>query len=197
MLGGDKMTIEKLLEYVKQEYIKNIKLCHIIKESYLEDTFIKKCVILSRYKSYINGYKCGNKDNNIDDLRMIECADMIDAALQNMKKPVESIIECNKEYFKTLSDIKEIYIIGHSLNRIDLPYFKEIKDNVKDNVEWLLFFKDKHDYSKNLKEKKEVFQKLGIDSKKVHFKIDNINSNIFFLLLSSTITFVLHNSLLS
>ena len=62
------MTIEKLLEYVKQESVKNIKLCHIIKESYLEDTFIKKCVILSRYKSYINGYKCGNKDNNIDDL---------------------------------------------------------------------------------------------------------------------------------
>lgn len=154
-------------------YTKTLELYYSIPKSniiHIHGSTDKPMKIITGHNRFL-----ANGNNNFDDIRMIECADMIDAALQNMKKPVESIIECNKEYFKTLSDIKEIYIIGHSLNRIDLPYFKEIKDNVKDNVEWLLFFKDKHDYSKNLKEKKEVFQKLGIDSKKVHFKlIENI-----------------------
>ena len=115
------------------------------------------------------------RSNDFDDIRIIECEALISEALQSMHKPVEKIIESNKDYFKSLYNIKEIYIIGHSLNEIDLPYFKEIKDNIKNNVEWVLFFKDKCDYSKNLKEKKEVFRKIGIDSKKVHFKlIENI-----------------------
>ena len=111
------------------------------------------------------------RKNKFDDIRMIECDELIYKAFQNTRKPVERIIENNKDYFKSLCNIKEIHIIGHSLNEIDLPYFKEIVNNVPNNVEWFLFFKDKDDSRKNMKVKRNVLQSIGIDYRKINFKL--------------------------
>lgn len=111
------------------------------------------------------------RKNNFDDIRLIECDKLIYKAFQNTHKPIEKIIENNNDYFKSLSDIKEIHIIGHSLNEIDLPYFKEIVNNVPNNVEWYLFFKDKDDYWKNMKVKRNVLQSIGIDFRRISFKL--------------------------
>jgi len=46
-----------------------------------------------------------------------------------LKKPVYELIEKNKAYFRSLSGVTNIVIIGHSLNEIDLPYFREISRN--------------------------------------------------------------------
>lgn len=61
--------------------------------------------------------------------------------LNAFKKPVPAIIEDNIEYFTSLSDVTEIVVIGHSLNDIDLPYFKIINDCAP-NAEWkVTYFK--------------------------------------------------------
>lgn len=49
----------------------------------------------------------------------------------NFQKPVESIIADNKNKFESFSEIKNIYVLGHSLNQIDNPYFKEINNCAK------------------------------------------------------------------
>ncbi|MDQ6724552.1 MAG: bacteriophage abortive infection AbiH family protein [Thermoproteota archaeon] len=41
-------------------------------------------------------------------------------------KPVPNIISENSKAFKLASNVKNIFILGHSLNQIDIPYFKEI-----------------------------------------------------------------------
>lgn len=43
-----------------------------------------------------------------------------------LQKPVKNIIEQNQELFQSFSGISSIIVIGHSLNRIDMPYFEEI-----------------------------------------------------------------------
>lgn len=43
-----------------------------------------------------------------------------------LQKPVKEIINENMDFFKSLQGIDTIVILGHSLNEIDLPYFKEI-----------------------------------------------------------------------
>ena len=57
------------------------------------------------------------------------------------------------------------------MNEIDLPYFKEIVNNVPNNVEWFLFFKDKDDSRKNMKVKRNVLQSIGVDYRKMNFKL--------------------------
>ena len=49
-----------------------------------------------------------------------------------LQKPVKEIIEENKKQFECLSTIKKVIVLGHSLNKIDIPYFKEIIGNTND-----------------------------------------------------------------
>lgn len=46
-----------------------------------------------------------------------------------LQKPVNEIIEKNRTFFQSLNDISGIIVIGHSLNKIDLPYFAEVAKN--------------------------------------------------------------------
>ena len=57
--------------------------------------------------------------------------------LYAFKKQVSDILEKNKSFFSNLISVKEIIIIGHSLNKIDLPYIKEIA-SVALNAKWMV-----------------------------------------------------------
>lgn len=45
-----------------------------------------------------------------------------------LKKPVNDVLERHNNYFEKLACISEIVVIGHSLNEVDLPYFKRLSD---------------------------------------------------------------------
>jgi hypothetical protein len=81
-------------------------------------------------------------------------------------KATEKIISDCKSYFQDLHNLKEIYILGHSLSVVDKPYFEEILVHIqKGTVKWNVSFYDK----KELFHHKEFFQELGIDSVLVNF----------------------------
>ncbi|MEZ8159109.1 AbiH family protein [Vibrio splendidus] len=50
-------------------------------------------------------------------------------------KPVDEILERNKSQLEGYGDVKEIVVIGHSINDIDMPYFQCILDAYP-NAEW-------------------------------------------------------------
>lgn len=43
-----------------------------------------------------------------------------------LQKPVPEVLEKNKQFFNLLEHITEITVVGHSLNRVDLPYFQKL-----------------------------------------------------------------------
>lgn len=51
------------------------------------------------------------------------------------QKPVGDLIKSNLNFFKSLTTVKAIYVLGHSLNEIDMPYFKQILTHTK-NANW-------------------------------------------------------------
>lgn len=51
-------------------------------------------------------------------------------------KDVQYFISLNRRFYTNLNDVDEIYIIGHSLGKVDMPYFEEIKNNVSENTIW-------------------------------------------------------------
>lgn len=75
-----------------------------------------------------------------------------------LSKPVIEIIEDNKSYFEDLCTTNKIIVLGHSLNEIDLPYFKEIH-RVKYNANWEITYFDEDEKLKHLC----TLQKIGIE----------------------------------
>jgi hypothetical protein len=43
-----------------------------------------------------------------------------------LQKPVAEVLEKNKRFFDSLEHLTEITVVGHSLNRVDLPYFRSL-----------------------------------------------------------------------
>lgn len=64
-----------------------------------------------------------------------------------LKKQVEDVLNRHKDYFYQLSDIREIIIIGHSLNSIDWPYFTKIAE-VAVGAKWKVVYYDEEEESK-------------------------------------------------
>lgn len=54
-----------------------------------------------------------------------------------LQKPVLEILESNKEFFESLPHIRSITVIGHSLNKIDLPYFRRLASSAP-NATWIV-----------------------------------------------------------
>jgi Bacteriophage abortive infection AbiH len=71
--------------------------------------------------------------------------------LHAFKKRVEAIINRNRSYFTSLRDISEIIVIGHSLNDVDLPYFREIARNATD-CNWVVYCYDGSDWQHHPKQ---------------------------------------------
>ncbi len=66
--------------------------------------------------------------------------------LHALKKPVEEVLTRHSNYFEQLHDIETVVVIGHSLNAIDHPYFKQIND-VLPNVSWHVICYSDNDFA--------------------------------------------------
>lgn len=80
-----------------------------------------------------------------------EIANQHDPIYENLKNNVNSyfaasykntkkIIKDNEGYFEKLNSIKEIYILGHSLSDVDIPYFERIASIVKPDCYWYVSY---------------------------------------------------------
>jgi hypothetical protein len=79
-------------------------------------------------------------------------------------KPVADIIKTNEIVFRKLTDVNKIVVLGHSLNKIDLPYFKKIQE-ITNNPFWQISFYDEKDQVNHL----SVMAELGVPSSMYSF----------------------------
>lgn len=79
-------------------------------------------------------------------------------------KNIEQIIETNRGFFSSLMPIKNVYILGHSLSKIDIPYFQKIHESLPFSCQWYVSFHSEDDYL----EKRETVINIGIPPQFVH-----------------------------
>ena len=60
-------------------------------------------------------------------------------------KDTESIIEKNRYFFKSLADITEVFILGHSLSDIDMDYFVKVRECVSPWCRWYISYYSEDD----------------------------------------------------
>ena len=89
-------------------------------------------------------------------------------------KTTGEIISESSQYFDQLTNMKEVYVLGHSLSSVDLPYFHEILKRIdKATVKWKISFYNK----KELIHHSEVFKQFGIDTTLIEFdRLNNIDT---------------------
>src|SRR5690606_14104865 len=62
-----------------------------------------------------------------------------------LKKDTETVIKDNRNFFTDLQNVSEVIILGHSYGPVDLPYFKEVKNNTN-NPKWKMAYYSQCDF---------------------------------------------------
>ncbi|MCE7615487.1 bacteriophage abortive infection AbiH family protein [Vibrio fluvialis] len=104
------------------------------------------------------------------DARIMEGNDILDSYFGNTFKPISSLIQANTEYFSSLSEVSEVYVLGHSLSEVDIEYFVNIAKSINRSATWVVSY-----YGANeLEHHKSVISKLGIPSNRaVYFELSS------------------------
>ncbi len=86
-------------------------------------------------------------------------------------KHVNTIISEKTNFFSDLMQIKEIVVLGHSLSKIDEPYFKEIYNFVGDAF-WHISYYGSEEEKRHI----HKLQKIGIEKNKIRtFQMNELN----------------------
>lgn len=64
---------------------------------------------------------------------------------EGMTKKTDEIIRKNQKFFTGLAELKEIFVIGHSLSAVDYPYFQEIVKGNGGKADWTISWYSYHD----------------------------------------------------
>ena len=93
---------------------------------------------------------------------------------QKSFKPTEDIIAQNIDFFNKLNLIKKIYVLGHSLSEVDIPYFQKIKKHLEGKQQWYVSY---HKHEERY-EKIKTLSSLGIDIEEISLiKITELKNN--------------------
>lgn len=102
------------------------------------------------------------QETNNEFTERIKCEELLKYYHKTYKDHSRHIKE-NYSFFKSISDVEEILIIGHSLNEIDMPYFEYIFSKVNGSVKWKVYY--------YLEKDKEIFKnkilELGVKEKSI------------------------------
>lgn len=59
--------------------------------------------------------------------------------IRETEKPVDHILSKNSSFFDALFDVEEVYVIGFSFGKVDLPYIEKIKQAVSPSCKWFVY----------------------------------------------------------
>lgn len=98
------------------------------------------------------------------DVRVMGGNEIVDRYFTETFKPTARVIESHQPFFQRLSGIKKIFIMGHSLSSVDLPYLLELRRHLSNgDVQWQVSFHGSPE------EAKAGVNNMGVDVNEVRF----------------------------
>lgn len=73
-------------------------------------------------------------------------------------KNTENIINQNSDFFKKLSNVENVYVLGHSISEVDIKYFETVVNTAKKEANWFVTYYSDYEKQKHL----DTLTKLGI-----------------------------------
>jgi len=113
-------------------------------------------------------------DLESQDTRVTEANEILDNYFSSTYKPTHEVIKKHRGYFDSLAGIDEICVVGHSLSKVDIPYFAEIINITSPaDPEWAVTYYPES----NVQEMKNTLVGAGVPNHKVKFvKISSLSS---------------------
>ncbi len=111
-------------------------------------------------------------DNNLDketdweyqDVRVTEGNQILDKYFEETYKNTDTIIKEKQDFFRQLSTIEEVFVLGHSISSVDIKYFHVVFNTVRKNSTWTVSY-----YSDDKKDKlKETLISIGVMADKIN-----------------------------
>lgn len=78
--------------------------------------------------------------------------------IKSWHKDTAGIIANYEGIFSQLSNVKDVYVLGHSMSEVDLPYFEKIKQNLPLYAKWHISVFGEVD----INNKKQAVDRLGL-----------------------------------
>lgn len=108
------------------------------------------------------------------DVRVMEGNELVDRYFEDTFKPTEKLISQHQSFFASLTQVCHVFVWGHSLSSVDMPYFREI-------VKWTAHSKPIWHVSYYSESSKLLNQTaivgLGVPASKViHHKLDQYHA---------------------
>lgn len=75
-------------------------------------------------------------------------------------KNTENIINQNSDFFKKLSNVENVYVLGHSISEVDIKYFETVVNTAKKDANWFVTYYSDYEKQKHL----DTLTNLGIKS---------------------------------
>lgn len=94
-------------------------------------------------------------------------------------KPTADIISHHYSFFQNLFNVEEVFVFGHSLSGIDMPYFQQIVKSTSAKTKWTVSYYDESEQESHLKAlislgiKKENIKLLELED----LRLNNANHN--------------------
>ena len=67
-------------------------------------------------------------ENDIEQEACSEVANQV----KGWRKNTQAVIAENEAFFGNLADVTDVYVLGHSMAEVDLPYFERVRDVVNE-----------------------------------------------------------------
>lgn len=164
------LSIEKENYYLNFNYTSTLEKAYNIKSNQIvfihnKSTSENASLILGHSRNPVATNYTEDDYENID-TRIINGNKAIDDYFEKTYKNTAKIISKYKTLFSKMSSVEEIYVLGHSLSNVDLPYIQEIITNLNQTVHWYVSY-----YNLNEKKKHEqTLRSLGLNISNVTFK---------------------------
>lgn len=164
---------ERLVNIVNSSYILSFNYTNTLEKLY--DVPKEKIVYLhgdaSTNKELILGHRSDDwypewdRNNQDEDIRLLEASEIMDSHFENTRKDIEQIITQNKSFFN-MNNFKEIYVIGLSYNDVDKMYLDKIAEN-NPEAKWFFNWYSSDDYKSIDAYAKSIgahnYEKINID----------------------------------
>lgn len=118
-----------------------------------------------------------------------ESVQMIAQEMNKLRKPVHQQIENYQNFFKSLKDVSNVVVFGHSLSIIDRPYITEIQKNIQNFSNWYFISKDDdgvskfQDYVRQYNDKKRYYFSNDVITESELYKWKMMTNNCKYIII--------------
>lgn len=168
----DLLAFDKKAKFLNFNYTKTLEQLYKIDEKnifYIHNKALDTNSLLilghSRNPADVKSFN-DTADIENQDTRVTEGNELLDNYFLETYKNSKEIINDNEQYFKNLSNVVEVVVVGHSMSEVDAPYFDKIVSVIdRENVIWKISYYD----SKNIKTSKELLLNFGVSEHLILF----------------------------